>query len=127
MAIGAPEVIKGYKLALKLIEGLDEERFLKWLAGELTLGLQEVHKSKKVIQVPTDQFIRYEDALKQFQTCEEAHTYLHELKLNKVQLVDLAKRLSICIKSRDNKEQIIEKIIQATVGNKLKMVVLGEK
>ena len=127
MAIGVPEVIKGYKLALKFIENLDEERFVKWLEGELKLGLQEVHKSKKVMQLPEKQCITYEEQLKLFKTCEEAKVYLYQLKLGKAQLVDLAKQLSVCIKSRDTKEQIIEKIIQATVGNRLKIVVLGEK
>ena len=117
MAIGAQEVIKGYKLALKFIEGLDEKQFSKWLEGEFTLGLQEVDK----------QLVVYEEALKQCQTYEEAQIYLQGLKLSKPKLVELAKSLSACIKSRDNKDQIIEKIIQATVGNRLKMAVLGSK
>ena len=69
----------------------------------------------------------YEEALKQCQTYEEAQIYLQGLKLSKPKLVELAKSLSACIKSRDNKDQIIEKIIQATVGNRLKMAVLGSK
>lgn len=127
MEIGAQEVIKGYKLALKFIEGLDEKQFSKWLEGEFTLGLQEVHKSKKVVKEVDKQLVVYEEALKQCQTYEEAKSYLQGLKLNKPKLVELAKSLSACMKSRDNKDQIIEKIIQATVGNRLKMEVLGSK
>lgn len=127
MTIGAQEVIKGYKLALKFIEGLDEKQLSKWVAGELTLSLQEVHKNKKVTQEVDEQLAIYEAQLKQCPTYEEAYHYLQSLKLTKAKLLDLAKSLSVCIKSRDNKEQVIDKIIQTTVGNKVKIEVLGSK
>lgn len=127
MTVGAQEVIKAYKLALKFIEGLDEAQLSKWTKGELTLSLQEVHKNKKVMQEVDEQLAIYEEQLKQYVTYEEAYHYLQSLKLTKVKLVELAKSLSVCIKSRDNKEQVIDKILQTTVGNKAKMEVLGSK
>lgn len=127
MDVNKEEMIRAYKMMTKFLEKLDDEKLIQWLNGELKLTLQEVNHHKKAEKEEVQVSLEYIEHLKNLKSYEEASTYLKTLKLNKEQLKVLAKEVSACIKSRDNKEVIQNKIIENTVGTKLKIEILSKK
>lgn len=59
-------------------------------------------------------------------TKEEAHEYLKESGLKVDELKAIAKKAEIFVKSRSKKDEIIDKLVQGTVGVKIKMKILTE-
>ncbi|MBM6839686.1 hypothetical protein H9X77_16105, partial [Clostridium saudiense] len=59
-------------------------------------------------------------------TKEEAYDYLKNSRLKVNELKAIAKQAEIFIKSRSKKDEIIDKLVQGTVGAKIKMKILTE-
>ena len=59
-------------------------------------------------------------------TKEEAYDYLKNSGLKVNELKAIAKKAEIFVKSRSKKEEIIDKLVQGTVGVKIKMKILKE-
>lgn len=59
-------------------------------------------------------------------TKEEAYDYLKNSGLKVNELKAIAKKAEIFVKSRSKKEEIIDKLVQGTVGVKIKMKILTE-
>ena len=64
--------------------------------------------------------------LKSVITKEEAYDYLKNSGLKVNELKAIAKKAEIFVKSRSKKEEIIDKLVQGTVGVKIKMKILKE-
>lgn len=59
--------------------------------------------------------------LSKIKTREEGEKYLLDLKLTKKSLIDLGKSLLISIAARSKKEEIINIIVESTIGSRLKV------
>lgn len=127
MNIEREKIINAYKLFTKFIGKLDEEQLSKWLDGEMKLTLQDKVTRKKVNKEDSEALASYKNQLEHMKSCEEASEYLNQLALNRQQLKDLASELGVYIKSRDNKDVRIQKIVEETIGTKLKMKILGKE
>lgn len=64
--------------------------------------------------------------LKSVITKEEAYDYLKKSGFKVDELKAIAKKAEIFMKSRSKKEEIIDKLVQGTVGVKIKMKILTE-
>ena len=82
--------------------------------------------SEKVNKKESNEFDEYIRELSKFRTREEATKYLLDNKLTVTKLKILAKKLSIYIKSKSKKIDIIETIVEDIVGSMLKIEALRE-
>lgn len=64
--------------------------------------------------------------LNSVRTKEEAYDYLKNSGLKVSDLKAIAKRAEIFVKSRSKKDEIIDKLVQGTIGVKIKMKILTE-
>lgn len=91
-------------------------------------------KKKKIVEdlqivhvvEPTNEFDIYIRELSRFRSKEIAVKYLLDNKLTVTKLKMLAKKLSIYIKSKSKKIDIIEAIVEGIVGSRLKLEALRE-
>ncbi|WP_297520581.1 hypothetical protein [uncultured Clostridium sp.] len=81
---------------------------------------------KKIINEPINEFDIYIRELSRFRSKEEATKYLLDNKLTVTKLKILAKKLSIYIKSKSKKIDIVEAIVEGIVGSMLKLEALRE-
>ena len=58
--------------------------------------------------------------LKTVETREKAKTHFEELRIDKSTLLEVAKHYNIPLMSKDSKAQLLDKIIEATVGSRLR-------
>lgn len=61
-----------------------------------------------------------------FNTMEEAKAYIESLKLSKGNLLKISKTVDANVSQKDNKAKIIDWIINATIGLKLKCEAIAE-
>lgn len=59
-------------------------------------------------------------------TKEEAYDYLKDSGFKVAELKAIAKRAEIFVKSKSKKDEIIDKLVQGTIGVKIKMKILTE-
>lgn len=64
--------------------------------------------------------------IKEFNSREETQKYIEDLKLKKDDLLAIGKVVNANISKKDNKQKIIEKIIDATVGAKLRVEAISQ-
>lgn len=76
-------------------------------------------QTKKIEEL--NEFDIYVRELSRFRNKEEASKYLLENKLTVTKLKILAKKLSVHIKSKSKKEDIVESIVEGIVGSRLKL------
>lgn len=81
---------------------------------------------EKINNEPPNEFDLYIRELSRFRSREEATKYLLDNKLTVTKLKILAKKLSIYIKSKSKKIDIVEAIVEGIVGSMLKLEALRE-
>ncbi len=149
------DVLKVNKLVFDYILGLDDVELKQLLDGVKVLGLKDgedtgeklvsnkrsnkkvrgkkLESSKrksKVSEMENDSDDkRLEEVLIKLNsviTKGEAYDYLKKSGLKVNELKAIAKKAEVFLKSRSKKEEIIDKLVQGTVGVKIKMKVLTE-
>lgn len=61
------------------------------------------------------------EKINEFNTREEVGTYLESLKLKKSELLGIGKKLNCHVSAKDNKEKLIDWIVNGTIGSKLRI------
>ena len=104
-----------------IIEALKETDFEAIIFGKAQLDIKIVTKVKGL--QPSNQQITFDEKLKAaveklsaMQTREEGESFLMEHFTTKDELIRLAKMIDIQIQKKDTISQIIERIIEATIG-----------
>lgn len=95
------------------IQGLSEQQLRYLLEGKIELGV--VYKEKWVDE-PHNIFNEIIDSISNAKDRNEAIDILEQMNFLKKDLIDLSEYLQIHLNRSNNKEQIIEKIIEATFG-----------
>ncbi len=112
----------------KLAEQIDKmpASFLEELAdGNFDIKIENINnKNKKNVQLnrvsDNYEFNQIESALRAMQSREEGLLFLSKKKLNKNRLMMLAKYLDLPVQHSENIKHISEKIIETTIGYKLR-------
>jgi len=111
----------------KSIKNLDEETINKFLSDELELKIYFEEKSKKSLskrlrktQVDDEKMKIIIDKLNTIDSREKGLEYLSEASLKKVELEKILKILDIPFLKKDNIKVLTEKIIEATIGFRLR-------
>ena len=117
---------KVQKKVIQEVNKLDEEEFIKVLNGEIRFGILNPKRTlkKKTIAV------NYDDIKKRIDSCktrDECKNIIDTEKPTKAILVELANILEIEFKSKDTKQMIIDKIVDGTIGAKLKFGIFKSK
>lgn len=116
-----------FKIIADFLEGLSEEELQALLSKKAKLSLEMKKGSEKesakepmkdaVLRIcPEEVCARIDGAA----TREEASAYLEGLSTTKAELKAIAKRYGIPLNGRENNAQIREKIVENTVGSKIK-------
>lgn len=145
------DILKVNKLVFEYILNLDELELKQLLNGIKVLSLKDgqVMKDKRICNKEGEtnklksskrkskscevdnniDYKRFEEVLIKLNsvaTKEEAYDYLKNSRLKVNELKAIAKQAEIFIKSRSKKDEIIDKLVQGTVGAKIKMKILTE-
>lgn len=110
----------------EVVEALDEADLGKIADGRLELTLSQTRSQKKEkARLPdspsvSDSFSKVREKLSTFSSRDDAEMYLVENVQKKSDLTALAREIEIPIHSSDTGEKIRDKIIEATVGYRLR-------
>ncbi len=113
------------ELALKFIDKLTEEQMDKLLSKKYCFNITSNtsdHENKTTINKFTNEI----GILNSLTNKEEAKEYLKGLKLTNEKLIFLGKEMNIKISRSARKENILNKIIDYSVGNKVKTKAIQE-
>lgn len=110
----------------EVVDTLDESDFEKIVDGRLELTLSQTRSQKKDkprsqdASGHADGFSKIRERLSTFSSRDDAERYLSENVQKKADLVLLARDMEIPIHSTDTGEKIRDKIVDSTVGYKLR-------
>lgn len=123
MSLNSKKTIKVMEKALRLISKLSEEEIDNIVNGNIEFKISKVNKTIKKIasKKAIDDWNKEKEVLNNMNTREVAKKYLLNLKLTNSKLIDLGKALSISIAFKTKKEEMINRIVESTVGNRLKI------
>ncbi|MGL5086945.1 MAG: hypothetical protein ACRC68_14740 [Clostridium sp.] len=123
MGLDNKTTIKAIEKALRLISKLSEEELDSIVSGEIEFKTSIVKKRIKVISVKDEicEWQNEKEILNRVSTRQEAKAYLLSLKLTNKKLNDLGKSLLISVASKSKKDEIINIIVESTVGSRLKI------
>lgn len=126
MSLNSKKTVRVMEKALRLILKLSEDELDNIVNGHIEFQIVKVDRPVKQIvsKKATDEWEKEKEVLNNIETREEARTYLLSLKLTNSKLIELGKSLLIEISIKNKKEEIINRIIEGTVGNKLKIAEL---
>jgi len=111
----------------KTLSNLTDEEFNKIISNSAKLSYVENEMRNEVDRISSD--IEINDLafnIKQFDTREKTQKYIEDLKLTKEKLLAIGKLVNANMSKKDNKKKIIEKIIDATVGAKLRLEAISK-
>ncbi|CUO69463.1 hypothetical protein [Clostridium disporicum] len=144
------DILKVNKLVFEYVLNLDDLQLKQLLDGVKVLTLKDgqVDKNnlvdkKKLVKEPRTNKEKAKDnkaekssesnilgealiKLNSFLTKEEALDYLKNSGLKVKELKAIAKQAEIFVKSKSKKDEIIDKLVEGTVGVKIKMKILRE-
>lgn len=126
------DVLKVSNIIFDYIFELDDSSILDLLNGNKNITLVENEKksNKNKLNNKRDYNLEIKDIinkLNSFNTQEEAKEYLINQKFTVKLLKEVAKQSDIYIKSKYNKNQIIDSLVEGTVGVTIKMNILMGK
>lgn len=118
------EILLVNKLAFDFILKLKEEDINSLIKGEKKITLIDNEKNLKVnkinkIEVKAEEVV---NKVYSYSNKDEAVEYLN--KFNVIDLKKIAKQGNVYIKSRNRKSEIIDRIVEGTIGAKIKIEVL---
>ena len=111
----------------KTLSNLTDEEFNKIISNSAKLSYVENEMRNEVDRISSD--IEINDLafnIKHFDTREKTQKYIEDLKLTKEKLLAIGKLVNANMSKKDNKKKIIEKIIDATVGAKLRLEAISK-
>ena len=114
------EQIQLLKIVAAFLDRLSEEELQLLLEKKAKLKLEPVEKQTKDTSTVKLDIAAVCSRLESCATREEAERYMAEAALTKAELKAIAKKYSIPVTSRDNIDQLTRKIIENTVGARLK-------
>ena len=117
------DFVKVSKIIFDYILKLDDESINGLLDGNKKLTLVEQNKSCYK-SLDEDKVEIISKRLNSVMSREEAKNYIIEGKFNAKTLKQLAKLNNIYIRSKSNKAEIIDKLVEGTIGAKLKIQIL---
>lgn len=110
----------------ELVESLDDSDCDKIADGrlELTLSQTRVQKKEKFklqdAPAASEEFSKVRDKLSAFSSRDDAERYLSENVQKKSDLILVAREMAIPVHSSDTGDKIRDKIVEATVGYRLR-------
>lgn len=144
MIIGKKQLIKASNIMFNYLLDLEDNEINDLIEGSKIIALveknqetkkievevkslEEINKVKKLDEITAEDIIGETiNKINRFTTREEASLYLNQ-KIFTVKLLKvIAKKSDIYLKSKSKKSEIIDKIIEATVGASLKHKILKE-
>lgn len=114
------EIISVLKITSKILESLTENQCNNILSGKGKIVYEDISKYNNKLKAENTNLELYISKIQNFDSREEAFNFIQELNLKKVELVEMAKRLKIHLNKSDKKDIIVKKIIESTVGTKLR-------
>jgi hypothetical protein len=115
------ELLNIFNIFSNTLSNLSDEQFNKLLSNSARLEYVE-NEAKKEIPLRVNNWA-FENAaafLERFNSREEAKEFIDNLKLKKEELISLGKLVNANISNKDSKQRLADKIIEATVGSKLR-------
>lgn len=111
----------------KTLNNLNDEQFNKLImnSGKLVYMESKVKKPKE-ISTNNIEFDNLVSNIEKFNKREEAQKYIESLKLRKEDLLSIGKLVNANMSKKDNKTKITEKIIDATVGARLRVEAISQ-
>lgn len=114
------QIISLLKITSKVLESLTEEQCNNILSGKGKIIYEDISKNSTISKRENFNFKSYIEKIESFDNREEAYNFIQELSLKKADMVEIAKQLKIHLNKSDKKDVIIKKIIETTVGTKLR-------
>lgn len=121
------ELLDIINVLAKTLNNINDEQFNKIISNSAELVYVE-NKVKKKIETSSNNMEINNLALniEEFNTREEAQKYIEDLKLKKENLFYIGKLVNANISKKDTKQKITEKIIDATVGARLRVEAISQ-
>lgn len=118
------EILLVNKLAFDFILKLKEEDLNSLIKGEKKITLIDNEKNLKVKKINnTEEKVKEEiNKIYSYSNKDEVVEYLN--KFNVIDLKKIAKQGNVYIKSRNRKSEIIDRIVEGTIGAKIKIDIL---
>lgn len=101
------------------IKKLDQSDLEKVLNGEIKFGIKKTRIAAKKNPDPVD-YNQIKEFLRKTESREDAEAFIEKACKNKTILVQLAKYLELEVKSSDKRSELVFKIVNGTVGTRLK-------
>lgn len=112
------DAAKLMKLICDILNGLSEEEISALLEKRARLKVEFPDRQKLSREaVDLDSFFKELDS---FEDREQARTLFERHSLRKADLMEIARHYSISVTPKDNNAKIVDRIIEMTVGAKLK-------
>ena len=111
----------------KTLNSIDDQQFNKLINNSAKLVYVENKiESKKNTSSDNIKINNLISKIKEFKTREETEIYIEDLKLKKEELIELGRLVNANISKKDNKKKIAEKIVDATIGTRLRVEAIGQ-
>lgn len=125
------DILKISNIIFDYVFKLDDNLMAELLKGNKKITLTENNKKTKNNNINNSldelKVKTIIETLNSFKNKEEAKAYLVNNKFTVKLLKDIAKQTDIYIKSKYNKSQIIDSLVEGTVGTNIKMnILMGE-
>lgn len=114
------QIISVLKVTSKILESLTENQCNNILSGKGKIIYEDISKDNIKPKVENPNIELYINKIENYDSREEAHNFIQELNLKKVELVEIAKQLKIHLNKSDKKDIIVKKIVETTIGSKLR-------
>lgn len=114
------QIISVLKVTSKILESLTENQCNNILNGKGKIVYEDISKNSSKPKVENLNLERYISEIENFDSREEVYNFIQKLNLKKVEMVEVAKLLKIHLNKSDKKDTIVKKIIESTVGTKLR-------
>lgn len=118
------ELLRFMRILLNTINGLSDDQIDSLLSGQASLKYFEAKSEAKKVKAPADiintSLRGITLQLEELHTREEATAYIDSLKLKKESLILLGKLVNANMSSKDTKAAITEKLVEASVGARLR-------
>lgn len=111
----------------KTLSSINDDQFNKLITNSAKLMYVENEvKNKKEKSSNNIEINNLASKIKEFNTREETQKYIEELKLKKDDLFVIGKLVNANISKKDTKTKIAEKIVDATVGARLRVEAISQ-
>jgi len=113
-----------------LVKKMSDEELKMLTEGDVTIDLVKKDESRKPINRAKDSFLRRSEIepivsqLRSMDEREQGVALLSKLHLNKASLELVARHIDLPVTQRDNMETLREKIIEATIGYRLRSMAI---